>query len=126
GCRLPAAARRERQPEDSCTACHMPRRSSASVAHAAVTDHRIPRSEGSVPPAAPESGPRPGDIPLAHFHRPLVSPWTPGLQRDLALAMVEVARNRAPEPVRRVICGRALPFLETAVLTDPDDVDAAE
>ncbi len=43
GCSLPGAARLARSPDDDCTACHMPRRSTTTIAHTAQTLHSIPR-----------------------------------------------------------------------------------
>lgn len=48
----------EREPirtaaNDSCVACHMPRRGSTSIAHAPVTDHRILRDPDKPPPPPP-------------------------------------------------------------------------
>jgi hypothetical protein len=43
GCALPQAERLAQQPNDDCTACHMPPTNAADVAHTAVTLHSIPR-----------------------------------------------------------------------------------
>jgi hypothetical protein len=43
GCSLPPQARRVQQPDDDCTACHMPRSPAADIAHTAITLHTIPR-----------------------------------------------------------------------------------
>ncbi len=47
GCSLPRAVRLQTSKEDSCIECHMPRQSTADVAHTAATDHRIVRKPGS-------------------------------------------------------------------------------
>jgi hypothetical protein len=128
GCSLPVAERRRRNKDDSCIACHMPRRGTVNVAHAAVTDHRIVRWSDREPEVPPESraGVQPGQIPLISFYRQLHAPDDPEVRRDLGLAMVNMARIELREQVRREMCSRALPFLDRAIQTDPDDIDALE
>jgi hypothetical protein len=46
GCTEPKAERLKKQKDDSCIACHMPRRGSKDIPHTAFTDHRIPRKPG--------------------------------------------------------------------------------
>jgi cytochrome c-type biogenesis protein CcmH/NrfG len=115
-------------PTDNCIECHMPRRSSANVAHAASTDHRIVRWADRPPELPPESlsGIQPGQIPLVDFYRDLHDPRDPEVLRDLGLAMTSLAPAQGSEAVSRQICVRALPFLERAVRADPDDLDALE
>lgn len=126
-CVLDPAVRRQQAAGDSCIDCHMPRQASANIAHAAVTDHRIVRR-----PADPSSlndkdqELPPGRIPLVHFHRSAFSPWDPEVQRDLGLAMIELARHTHHDPSRRMICATALPLLETALAHAADDLAAAE
>ncbi len=43
-CTVPPAEREAQSPPDNCIACHMPRRELTSIAHAALTDHRIVRT----------------------------------------------------------------------------------
>jgi hypothetical protein len=45
-CKLNLAARRQTSPPDNCVACHMPKRSVATVSHSALTNHRIPARPG--------------------------------------------------------------------------------
>lgn len=42
-CKAPAAARRSTTPADNCMQCHMPKKSVVTIAHSALTDHRIIR-----------------------------------------------------------------------------------
>jgi hypothetical protein len=85
GCSLPRRVRLDRQADDSCIACHMPRSPTADIVHTAATDHRIPRRP---PPAAKEERQPAGvDRPLRPFH-----PYRPEdeaeVRRDLGLALV--------------------------------------
>lgn len=50
GCSLDETARRQSRPDDSCTACHMPRLSASDVPHTSQTDHRILKKPGSEAP----------------------------------------------------------------------------
>jgi hypothetical protein len=43
GCSLSEATRLKQNPQDDCTACHMPRKNLTIVAHTAMTNHAIPR-----------------------------------------------------------------------------------
>jgi Tfp pilus assembly protein PilF len=123
-CKLKAPVRRQRRPDDNCIGCHMPRASSSNITHAAVTDHRIVRDRDHPPRV--ESGLRPGAIPLVSFHSDLLGPDDRDTARDLALAMVSMARSRATGPLRLRICERALPDLESATEDVRDDVAAWE
>jgi Flp pilus assembly protein TadD len=115
-------------PKDNCIECHMPRRASANVAHAAITDHRVVRRPDRIPEVPPESraGVLPGQIPLLYFHRKLSDANDPEILRDLGIAMINLTRVETRAEVRREICGRALPFLDMAVHRDPDDIGALE
>jgi tetratricopeptide (TPR) repeat protein len=122
-CSLPAATRREQSPADSCIDCHMPRGGTADVAHAALTDHRLPRRPGQPPGQTPPASAL--EFPLVYFHRDL-DPDRADVWRDLAVGMVEKARQIDAEEIRRAISTKALPYLETATAEDPDDVTAWE
>jgi len=115
-------------PEDDCISCHMPRRSSTSLAHAAVSDHRIIRWPGRDPELGPESRSvvQPAQIPLLYFHRDLRDPADPDVRRDLGLAMISKSRSETHLEIRHAICARAMPLLETALQDDPEDIDALE
>jgi Flp pilus assembly protein TadD len=123
-CSLAPRVRRKRRPDDSCIACHMPRADSSNIAHAAITDHRIMRDPDHPPKVT--SGLPPDAIPLLHFHGDLVEAHDKDLPRDLALAMIAMARGRATAELRPRICYRALPDLEEAVAAAPRDVAAWE
>jgi tetratricopeptide (TPR) repeat protein len=46
-CRLEPAKRLATNPPDDCLTCHMPKRTVTTIAHAALTDHSIPRQANS-------------------------------------------------------------------------------
>jgi Flp pilus assembly protein TadD len=120
GCTETSAARKAQS--DSCTACHMPRLSSADVAHTANTDHRVPRRPD--PPSAAAAPPalNPGKQPLVFFHRDLVPADDRSTGRDLGIALVRLARARHEVSFAR----QAIPLLQAALLDWPDDVPARE
>ncbi len=123
-CAVPLAQRRQQNAEDSCMACHMPRRPSADIGHTTTTDHRIVRQ-----PKAPPAGMTPrvlrsGESPLRHFHQSLVESPDPDRDRDLGLALMDLARD--PSPIQRQLSGTALDLLEKAVRRQPNDVAAWE
>jgi Flp pilus assembly protein TadD len=122
GCQVPLAARR-RQNGDDCSACHMPRLTSSDVAHTAVTDHRIlrrPSDPGalSAPPLDPATNP------LVYFHKSLGDPHGPEVERDMGLALVDLARQHGGDA--QPLSAIALPYLEGAVHRVPDNVAAWE
>jgi tetratricopeptide (TPR) repeat protein len=118
GCSLSEFTRRERQPDDSCFACHMPRAPSADIIHTAVTDHRILRAPGETRPVP---GLMPGAIPLKPFATDR-DPRDPQVSRDLAVALIRLARDE--EALRTGFGHLALPLAEAAVHADPTDVAA--
>jgi tetratricopeptide (TPR) repeat protein len=103
----------------------MPKTSAADVAHAAVTDHRIPRRPSPTTPAAEPGRPRVrGEIPIVAFHRDLPGVDEKDANRDLALALMAMARlhlDAAPQ-----ISQAAQPHLERAVQDWPRDVPSWE
>src|SRR5262249_34456184 len=105
--------------EDNCVACHMPRQPS-HVQHVAVTDHRVVRHAGYGPPAPP-GGLRPGEGPVAAFHRGPPAEDDPGAARDLGDAPSGPAGRPPPE-----LGERAVPRLQAAVARDAADLPAQE
>src|SRR5437588_3114686 len=122
-CSLALPMRKKTQKDDSCIACHMPRSGSSDIVHTAVTDHRILRKpeQGGEAWRAP---PGAGLAPLVHFHRALVDADDKNVSRDLGIALIGLARARAT--ARGQLGKLALPILENAVETWPDDVTARE
>jgi Flp pilus assembly protein TadD len=124
-CSLPRTVRLERNKEDSCIACHMPRTGS-EVNHTSITDHRIPRQPESVANKPGSSAwPRPGQIPLVPFPRGAVDPEDKDIGRDLGIALMDLAEKQ-PDQTARQLSDMAFPLLETAVTADPADVLAWE
>jgi hypothetical protein len=126
GCLLPEPDRRARQGDDSCIACHMPRRGSSDIAHTAMTDHRIPRSEtAGTPDATPGRGA--GADPVVRFE----SGWAGGpsgavADRDLGIALFHVARERWRQGGSTALARRASALLDAALAERPADVPALE
>jgi hypothetical protein len=124
GCGMPSADRL-RQNGDNCTACHMPRRDTADIAHAALTDHRVPRrGDQAARPSPVRQEPEADTHRLVYFHRQQADPRDPDVSRDLGLALAQAAQeNRGA--AQRLAAG-AVPLLEASLRTWPDDVPAAE
>jgi Flp pilus assembly protein TadD len=111
--------------DDNCIACHMPRRENADIQHTSVADHRIPRRPGSAdrPPAPP----RPGDMPLVHFHEGRQGADADEVKRDLGLAMLETSqRQRLPAWGRVQVARMAQSLLDPAVERAPNDLAGRE
>ena len=104
-CTLAADKRRQKVPDDSCITCHMPRLDTSDILHTAVTDHRIVRQPQAPARTLPTRVLRPGEVPLLYFHRDLNDANAPEVQRDLGLALVDLARSQpgsqATQPNRR-------------------------
>jgi hypothetical protein len=123
GCNLPAETRLARQPDDSCTACHMPRAPTSDVPHVATTLHTIPRDGAAALAEAQERSA--GDDPdaatpsrLVPFHRDQMAPEDlREARRDLAVALGQPGTPFGPE---------LLPLLRDALSEDPDDRAARE
>ncbi len=129
GCSLPLTARRQKSPDDSCIDCHMPRFATSDIAHTAVTDHRILRHAGrdasaySVHAEKDRGGPRrePRFVPFYPEQR---EHQDPDLERDRALALVQMFAQRKANPAGAV--GEIFGSLEAAAKSDPQDLDAQE
>jgi Cytochrome c554 and c-prime len=124
-CSVPEPARRARQADDSCVACHMPRYASADIPHTAVTDHRIPRRPVGDRPG--QAGPPPGGgggFPLVSFYRG--RPGVPDVEDDRARAVAAVRWVMSGNPDPGAAMRSALPALEAACRRDPADGPAAE
>ncbi|MGH7174139.1 MAG: tetratricopeptide repeat protein [Gemmataceae bacterium] len=123
-CTLAADRRRQKVSDDSCIACHMPRLATSDIVHTAVTDHRIVRQAQLPARPLPKRVLRPGEAPLVYFHRDWNDPSDPEVQRDLGLALVDLAREASP--VRKQLSQTAAPLLEAALQRQPNDVAAWE
>ena len=101
--------------QPDCTSCHMPANPSSDVAHTEVTNHRIPRRPGAVPP-----------LEVAHANSPpsasrlIPFPDSPAAENDLrdqALAweaMVESGDDAAAKTAEQL--------LRKALAESPDDL----
>jgi tetratricopeptide (TPR) repeat protein len=119
-CTLPPHERRLKNKEDSCVACHMPRYQTSDIAHAASTDHRIPRVAGaSLPEAAPGIA---QGMSLVHFQRG-ADTQDPQLARDLGVALADLVMKGKGGPRDSEA---ALKLLDKALTDDPNDWDAWE
>jgi tetratricopeptide (TPR) repeat protein len=123
GCSLPIAARKEKA--DDCNACHMPRIAASDVAHTAATDHRILRDPANDPSPAQPSRPV-EEIPLILFHRDMTTAEDAKRSRDLGLALKDVAISAQAGAAQTGFFHGAMPLLEEATRTAPDDVGAWE
>jgi Tfp pilus assembly protein PilF len=123
-CSLPPADPRRRDRSDSCTACHMPAKTSSNIAHSSITDHRILRRPDQAPKLS--TAPVPGGVPLLHFHHDLLEPRDPEGERDLGLAMTQMAEFESHPGLQEKIARMAQPLLSKAVRRDPADLAAAE
>jgi predicted CXXCH cytochrome family protein len=122
GCSQPEPVRQTKA--DSCVACHMPRRGSTSIAHAAVTDHRIPRHADAPPRAAPSAARLPSDLPIVPYRRGAHT--TPEDQdRDWGVALAQHLPKLAAKPAEsRAAADAAVEKLTQAVTRDPSDAAA--
>jgi hypothetical protein len=93
GCSAPQPDRTAKN--DSCIACHMTKAASANIAHASVTDHRVPRTPG-LPPRP--RGLAFGTTPLLRF-RPGSHLPAEELDRDLGIALAKFGQKRLPADV---------------------------
>jgi predicted CXXCH cytochrome family protein len=117
GCGLAEAARREKNRND-CAACHMPRFSSADVAHTAVTDHRVLARPDRPPTGVKGSAPLlPWQVPLVPFHERYLSAGD-SVKRELGILLAQV---NAAEKASSVL-QQALPRLQESLLSWRDDV----
>ncbi len=125
GCSLAEPDRRGRQPDDSCIACHMPRRDTADIAHVSMSDHRIPRVSGVERPAGAHAAA--GTDRLVRFGS--VRPDGPSAVeegRDLGIALFRDARRRWRPDASMASARRAVTLLDAALAAHPDDVPAME
>jgi Tfp pilus assembly protein PilF len=118
-CSLPETKRAQQGRADDCVRCHMPRLSESSIIHVAETDHRIPRQAetGNRPPIEAEDRAG-GRRQWVNYHRGLMDDRDRDeAERDIGLILSRDEREGASS---------ALPLLEEALLTQPDDVPAWE
>jgi hypothetical protein len=123
-CSLPLTQRHQQSAQDSCIQCHMPRFQTSNIAHTAVTDHRVLRRPPPAQDTRPPSLPAGGETPLVNFFQDHLDPEDRGAERDLGLALFQMARQ--PGPRSSHLLSLARPLLARAVEADPEDIDALE
>jgi predicted CXXCH cytochrome family protein len=120
-CQVAEVDRRRQQPEDDCTACHMPRRPT-DLQHVAFVHHRIGLHpvggdhSGQHMEAEGDSRPTEPFIPTDELV-PLVEPanWPAAeRQRSLGLAWLEFAEKSAAPATRDLLLSRSWLLLEAA------------
>jgi predicted CXXCH cytochrome family protein len=129
GCALPLGERQAGGRGDDCIACHMPRSAVMSIAHTAVTDHRILRGgPGSVPAGPLHTPGLPGDVPVRDYHWALMTKdERRDAARDRGVALQSVPQIlHSSTHVARGAATRALTLLEAAVRDRPDDLPTRE
>jgi hypothetical protein len=123
GCSEPLERRRRMGLEDSCIACHMPRRSATDVAHAATTDHRILRSARRAHHGPSQGGPP--EVRIVEFYSRQRGPSdSAGSRRDWGLALVQLLGRGKFAPAGHA--GDAVHLLESALARASNDVAAWE
>lgn len=128
GCSVPPAERHKQSAQDSCIDCHMPRRP-GSVVHTAITDHAIPRRPAA---KAAKTASEPGDWPTDPLHA--LEPFPPDAlplprserDRNLGMALVDIARKKKSGASGRSFAETASTLLSAATTKDPQDTAAWE
>jgi hypothetical protein len=117
GCSVPLQDRRKTSPGDSCIDCHMPRYESSDVVHTASTDHRIVRR--------PTNRPRPptdlDNAVFVDFYRDRFAQGDIQAEGNLGIGLVKMMNAGMFGPERQG--ERALRLLESALATNPQDVE---
>lgn len=118
GCSQPEPLRKAKN--DSCVACHMPRRDSTSIAHAAVTEHRILRHSDK--PPAPTLAL--GELPIVQYKHGTPGPGAEEVDRDLGIALSRQLPKLTDPTVARQAVSTATNRLSAATRRWPDDQTA--
>lgn len=119
GCSLAEPARRARNRDDDCTACHMPRSGSSNNTHVATTNHRVPRLiQEAETPASSGMGPVRARTDIVNFHDGVMSPAVRAdAGRDRGIALTREGKEGA---------ALAIPLLRIALSARPHDLPALE
>lgn len=125
-CTQPRVERLKLSPDDDCSQCHMPRRTSSNIDHVAVSDHRVPRRPTAMQDKPAARRVPPADEPLLRsFHDHLIDKDDPDAQRDLGIALMYYSAQSQP-PLRERALRESLLLLNAAVQRDPKDGRAWE
>jgi predicted CXXCH cytochrome family protein len=123
GCNQPETVRRAKN--DSCITCHMPRRESTSIAHAAVTDHHIPRHAAATPAKGTPASLRPGSQPLVAYPSGPHTPPPETIERNLGVALAQkLAALGASRAAVQSVAFNSLKKLDEATRRNPADAIA--
>jgi hypothetical protein len=101
---------------DACASCHMPATASTDINHVSVSDHRILRrpDRGAGPALRPLAE---HESPLRNFHARLLPKEDPELDRDLGIALAELAVQGGYRPAAAL----AIAYLEESAPHLPAD-----
>ena len=120
-CRVPPSIRQAQSPADNCIGCHMPRAPVTDISHVSMTIHSIPRTldAGKNLPSSTGNPSAPDATRLVPFHFDRMKPAErSGVRRDLGVILAEMKGGAG--------AANALPLLEEAIATRPDDLHARE
>jgi hypothetical protein len=120
-CTVKPAARRKKNPQDSCIDCHMPPFKFRDLPHGALTDHRIVRSD-KAPLASPPRREEPA-LPVVHFHKGELDRRDKGFARDWGLVMVALIHRHDLDDSH---AEQAAELLQESVRDDPRDAEAGQ
>jgi cytochrome c-type biogenesis protein CcmH/NrfG len=121
-CGLPKSERSSRVANDDCVACHMPRIPNTNIAHTSSTDHRILRRATSADgPKNEADSDNQALSAFAYFFQQSSEVSGKEIARDLGVGMMDLAALKQPERNRSWLAGSALPALESAIQSWPDD-----
>jgi predicted CXXCH cytochrome family protein len=126
-CSSPLEERTRQQPDDSCFACHMPRKGT-DIIHTSLTDHRVLRTRDSNPPLFIPDDPFKSGMPLVSFHADHIMSSDRDARRTLAIALVAYLTSAAATNLQvspASLASFAQPVLAEVLDQHPDDVQAA-
>jgi tetratricopeptide (TPR) repeat protein len=118
-CSLSRAVRLQKNAQDSCIDCHMPRYAPSDIAHTAATDHRILREPAKPSRSLAHERGTAALVPLRDFYDSGLTPKERQSPRYLALALVQIARDKKEMFDSLPL---ALRLLEEALVEDPRDL----
>lgn len=123
-CHLSLQDRKAKQPQDDCTACHMPRFQATDIVHTAATDHRILRNPMANPDSKPKHTQSKEEHPFVPFHSEKLDLSDPEMRRDYGLALSRRSPAIFATGQSAQLFTRSLELLKEAVNNHPSDLDA--
>jgi tetratricopeptide (TPR) repeat protein len=118
-CSEAVAVRLKKQPDDSCIACHMPRRPAGDIAHTALTDHTIQRRPSEPSGSQPSMRLTPDQMVLLHPDR--VDQDDLEQKRDRGIALMLLRGPRVALEADKDLIRQAIELLQPALKRSPDD-----